>query len=121
MAAPKRFSPGAMLRGRCPRCGEGAIFPPLLSRRALAMYSHCPVCGLDYEPEPGYFLGAMYVSYTMGILTILPVALALILVAGAALAVTMLVALAQALVTMMFMYRASRVVWLHLDQVLDPR
>lgn len=27
------------------------------------MYEHCPHCGLRYEVEPGYFIGAMYVSY----------------------------------------------------------
>ena len=27
------------------------------------MYKRCPVCGLTYEREAGYFIGAMYVSY----------------------------------------------------------
>lgn len=29
------------------------------------MYEHCPHCGLRYEVEPGYFIGAMYVSYAI--------------------------------------------------------
>ncbi|SFD09150.1 Protein of unknown function [Spirosoma endophyticum] len=29
------------------------------------MYEHCPHCGLRYEVEPGYFVGAMYVSYAI--------------------------------------------------------
>ncbi|MBK9636286.1 MAG: DUF983 domain-containing protein [Bacteroidetes bacterium] len=31
------------------------------------MHSHCPNCGLNFEPEPGYYYGAMYVSYAFTI------------------------------------------------------
>jgi hypothetical protein len=29
------------------------------------MHVDCPSCGLRYEREPGYFIGAMYISYGM--------------------------------------------------------
>jgi hypothetical protein len=29
------------------------------------MHACCPVCGLHFEREEGYFLGAMYISYGM--------------------------------------------------------
>ena len=50
----------ALLRLRCPRCGEGRMF-----RGAFAMNDPCPVCGLIFQREEGYFLGAMYVSYLL--------------------------------------------------------
>ena len=31
------------------------------------MFERCPVCGLKFEREQGYFLGAMYVSYALAI------------------------------------------------------
>ncbi len=37
----------------------------------------CPSCGLRFLRETGYFLGAMYISYGLGVLTILPVAVVL--------------------------------------------
>ncbi len=50
----------------CPRCREGKIF-----RRSVwlfpSMYERCPVCGLKFEREAGYFLGAMYISYGLGL------------------------------------------------------
>src|SRR6185295_15533099 len=52
----------AVLRQRCPRCLEGRVF-----RGMLAMNDACPECGLVFEREPGYFVGAMYVSYAMAI------------------------------------------------------
>ncbi|MBX0292946.1 DUF983 domain-containing protein [Hymenobacter sp. HSC-4F20] len=27
------------------------------------MPAHCPVCGQAYEPEPGFYWGAMFISY----------------------------------------------------------
>ena len=57
-----RFNPGVILRRGCPRCGH-PIF-----RRPLEMYEECPGCGLDFDRgQPGYFTGAMYVSYALAI------------------------------------------------------
>lgn len=39
----------------------------------MEMDTHCAVCGLKFEIEPGFFWGAMYVSYalTVGMMLIL--------------------------------------------------
>ncbi|MBI2555767.1 MAG: hypothetical protein HYV92_15375 [Candidatus Rokubacteria bacterium] len=59
------FEPGriaqSLLRGirlRCPRCGHAPIF-----RGWFVLLARCPLCGLAFEREPGYFVGAMYVNY----------------------------------------------------------
>lgn len=50
----------------CPRCREGELF---VDKRhyhlstLLAMHSKCAKCGQDFEIEPGFYLGAMWVSY----------------------------------------------------------
>jgi len=31
------------------------------------MHEECNACGLHYELEPGFFQGAMYVSYALGV------------------------------------------------------
>ena len=46
------------LRLRCPCCGLGALF-----QRAFRMHHDCPVCGLNYFREPGYYVGAMILNY----------------------------------------------------------
>src|SRR5215468_10645712 len=51
----------ALARSRCPRCRKGRLF-----RGWFAMNDPCPVCGLIFQREEGYFLGAMYVSYLLG-------------------------------------------------------
>jgi uncharacterized protein (DUF983 family) len=46
------------LRFRCPNCGEGTVFSGLFRIRDT-----CPVCGLSFNPESGYYAGAMYLDY----------------------------------------------------------
>lgn len=56
----------SILNQKCPRCHEGDMFPKgtLYSPTKFAeMYENCPCCGQTYEPEPGYYYGAMYVSF----------------------------------------------------------
>ena len=85
------------------------------------MNRRCPVCALEFERESGYFLGAMYFSYTIGIILVLPVALVLALAVHLSLVVILFVALVQTLMTMVLAFRYSRILWLYLDQLIDPR
>jgi uncharacterized protein (DUF983 family) len=57
----------AASRGLCPRCHQGKVFrkPFYNLKRFDEMHEHCPHCGLRFEVEPGYFIGAMYVSYAI--------------------------------------------------------
>jgi uncharacterized protein (DUF983 family) len=45
------------LTRRCPACGSAGIF-----RSYFALEPQCPGCGLLFEREEGYFLGAMMVN-----------------------------------------------------------
>ena len=85
------------------------------------MAESCPVCGLRFLRESGYFLGAMYISYGLGVATVLPVAILLAVVAEWQMAVVLGIALLQTLLSVPVFFRYSRVIWLHADQVLDPR
>ena len=39
--------------------------------RFAAMHRHCPKCGLRFEVEPGFFFGAMYISYAFSMAAML--------------------------------------------------
>jgi uncharacterized protein (DUF983 family) len=99
----------AILKQRCPRCLRGAVFEGLLRMRET-----CERCGLRFEREPGFFVGAMYVSYALAVALGAPLAFGLLEV-GVPLGRTML-ALAVALVALHpLLFRYSRVIWLHVD------
>ena len=106
----------AVLRQRCPRCRQGPVF-----RGATAMNPRCPVCGLPFEREEGYFLGAMYISYALSICFLgLGTWVGSGLLPGWDLVwVAVLVTVAYLpLVPMVFRY--SRVIWIHFDRWAWP-
>jgi hypothetical protein len=84
------------------------------------MFERCPVCHLLYAREPGYFLGAMYISYGLGLPVIALFAALLWAVTGWWLtkdviwAVVLFLPLAPAITFL------SRVLWIYLDQKFDP-
>lgn len=42
-------------------------YPLLHFTKFSQMHKHCPNCGMRFEIEPGFFIGAMYVSYAMSV------------------------------------------------------
>jgi hypothetical protein len=84
------------------------------------MHAACPVCGLKFEREQGYFLGAMYVSYAVSV----PVVLGLVATFWLAMAWPYDLALLAAFVAYLpfvpFVARFARVVWIHVDRTMDP-
>lgn len=59
----------SIFKFKCPRCQEGEFFisHPYDFKNAGNLHEHCDKCGLKYEMEPGFYQGAMYVSYALGV------------------------------------------------------
>ena len=108
---------GAALRGRCPQCGQGRIF-----HGRFAMHVYCPVCGLKFEREQGYFLGAMYFSYFLSV-PLIGAALLLLSWLLPELAWEVRVGLSGValLPFVPVLFRYSRVLWIHFDRWVSPR
>lgn len=54
----------SLLQQKCPRCRTAHPFiNPTYSYSFLKMHKRCPNCNLDFNPEPGFYWGAMYISY----------------------------------------------------------
>ena len=115
-----REEPPSRLRAvvllRCPRCLDGAVFKSLWKMHPL-----CPSCGLEYEREPGYFTGAMYVSYGLGLALCAPLGVVLMVLGGLSANQTIVTIAVMVPFLAPLLFRYSRVIWMHLDQLLDPR
>jgi uncharacterized protein (DUF983 family) len=109
-----------ILRQRCPRCRVGKIFHHSIFLGFPKMDEQCSVCHLHFEREPGYFLGAMYISYALGVLLIAFFAFLFWTATGwwitrdVIWAVVIFLPLAPAITFL------SRVLWIYLDQKVDP-
>lgn len=59
----------SVLREKCPKCGEGEVFRKRSGLFQMPeMEKRCRVCDYKFDREPGYFLGAMYLSYGLAVL-----------------------------------------------------
>lgn len=113
---PLRERLASVAAGRCPRCRRGRIF-----RRLLAMHPTCPTCSLRFEREPGYFTGAMYVSYALAVPVMAACAATVRLLArNLSFEATVGVAALLFLPFVPAIFRYSRILWIHLDQTIDP-
>jgi len=84
------------------------------------MNEPCPVCALRFERETGYWTGAMVASYALGIPVLALLVLAVWFATGWDIVVALVVADVLFLALVPFVWRYSRVVWLHLDWLIDP-
>jgi hypothetical protein len=90
-------------------------------RGRFAMNDPCPVCGLVFQREEGYFLGAMYVSYVLSAVVLTTFFFtAAYLFPELSGRVLPLVALAAYLPLMPAVFRYSRVVWIYLERAGSP-
>ncbi|HLT97514.1 MAG TPA: DUF983 domain-containing protein [Acidimicrobiia bacterium] len=104
-------------RGRCPRCGERAIFASFLE-----LHERCPTCGVKFERESGYWVGAMIVVTTITFATFI-----LVFVGGILLTWPdvpwnwlLIVTLAANLVIPFLAYPRSKTLWMAMEMSWHP-
>ena len=114
----------AVLKLKCPRCHKGDLFKYKNSYKfkdITTMYEKCPDCRLKYEQEPGFFYGAMYVSY--GLTVALWVTLAIVIFTFYNMSPWLFLGIG---VTALFLllpviYRLSRAIWLNIFIKYEPK
>jgi len=110
----------SILQQRCPRCRIGGIFHYSIFRGFPKMCERCSIGDLKFEREPGYFLGAMYFSFAMGVLVMAPIAVSLWVLTGwwitKVIVCSALLFLPFAPTITLF----ARVLWIYFDQSVDP-
>jgi uncharacterized protein (DUF983 family) len=114
---PARPAFAGIIQRRCPRCREGQVFGSV-----WRMNENCPVCSLDYDRgEPGYFTGAMYASYALGIpLIALLTLVEYLFLRDWSLLSLVLLAWAICLPLVPWIWQYSRVLWIYFDRYFDP-
>ncbi|MFO0913320.1 MAG: DUF983 domain-containing protein [Pirellulales bacterium] len=102
------------LRLRCPRCGIGRLFTGW-----FRMSPTCSECGLKYEREPGFFLGAIYFNYGLTAL-ISAFAYPILLFSGTLhRQQTFAVTIAFVILFPLWFFRYARSLWLGFDYFWD--
>ena len=114
MPAPLRFwrTVGSLL---CPRCGGSRAFTGWF-RMARA----CSACGLVYEREAGYWIGALYFNYGVTAVLLFLVWVGLDLVAGVEFGRVLCILAGLGLLFPVWFFRYSRMLWMVIDLRMDP-
>lgn len=115
----------SILGNKCPKCHEGKFFNynnPYNLSNFYKMDDHCSVCGEKFTREPGFFFGAMFVSYALNVawfvagwvatLVLLPEEENLLLIAS--------IIVGFGLVMAPLTYRLSRLIWINFFVGYEP-
>src|SRR5262245_27685083 len=95
---------------RCPRCGGTRLFAG-----PFRMQERCAACGLTYEREQGFFVGAIYVNYAVTVASGIGLVLALDWLVGLTLTQQLVLGVAVVALVPLVFFRYSRSLWLAID------
>lgn len=112
---------GSITAMTCPRCREGSLFEkPYSMQNAYKMKSSCDVCGQKYEPEPGFYYGAMFISYILTGWLFIIVGLTLAFGFGWTVTQTLIAVAILTVLIHNLIYRLSRSLWIHFFVRYNP-
>lgn len=110
---------------RCPKCRKGSLFVPINFKKLGSLFimnPTCQACGQTFEPEPGFYFGAMFISYAMNTaLFILVWVIYSNLTSNFSIAkLLILMAMASILLLPVF-FRLSRTIWIYIFIRFDSK
>jgi len=106
----------------CPRCRKGDLFlKPLELSKPLAMHDRCENCNQRFEPEPGYYFGAMFISYALCVFTLLPISLLCVFLFKWSVNGTIFFVIFLGALIYIWLLRFSRSLWINLMVRFDKR
>lgn len=100
---------------------------PFKLKSPLEMHERCLHCGQRFEPEPGFYFGAMFLSYILSAWILLIIALALVFYLHWTVESAMLVVIAIGALGYFKLLRFSRSLYIHIvvkyegENPMDPR
>jgi uncharacterized protein (DUF983 family) len=105
----------SVLKKKCPKCRQGDLFvKPFALSQFLAMPKECSVCGQKFEPEPGFYYGAMFMSYIITAFLYLGIIGMLMMYFGFSVNQSFGILLLFVALTYVQTARLSRSLWIHL-------
>lgn len=105
-----------IVKGYCPKCLKGDIFSEkgsVFLFKSPKMNDKCPNCGVIFEKEPGYFIGALYVSYGLAVFELIVAYVLLALLNTPLMFIFTVLFLILALFSF-FNFRFARVIWMYI-------
>ena len=111
----------SVLNLKCPRCQEGKLFehPTFAFKKSFKMLERCPNCNQNYEPEPGFYFGAMFISYIFMAFFSLTFIFLLIYIGELSVNASFFWLILISTIFFVSIFRLSRAIWLNLNVKFD--
>lgn len=105
-----------ILKEKCPHCGKSDVYHKKKHFFELpVMKDRCDNCNYYFDREPGYFLGAMYISYGLAVLQgIITFLLLYTFLPDIPTLWTVLIILAVIFLFSLKNYKLSRIIYIHI-------
>lgn len=105
-----------ILKEKCPHCGKSDVYQKKKHFFELpVMKDRCDNCNYYFDREPGYFLGAMYISYGLAVLQgIITFLLLYTFLPDIPTLWTVLIILAVIFLFSLKNYKLSRIIYIHI-------
>ena len=103
----------AIIKEKCPRCRQGNLYKhPVISTGFYKMHDRCNNCDQTFEPEPGFYFGAMFISYALTAAMSIIIWVILYFLLNPPFATYVVVILVTNVVLLPFIFRYSRTLFL---------
>lgn len=119
-----RHSFYSIFYSKCPRCHVGSLYEnnnPYQLQKLSKMHPSCSSCNQSFEPETGFYYGAMYVSYGLSILVMFIPAAVLYFIFNARFSILLGTLLGIYVLGFPLLFRLSRNIWLNIFVKFDPK
>lgn len=106
----------SIVQMKCPHCHKGNLFetPTWSFQKPFEMPKACPNCQLNFFPEPGFYWGAMFISYIFwGFISVFFGGACIILLGMSVNQATLGLIILSA-IFFVWLFRISRSIWIHI-------
>jgi len=113
----------SVLRSKCPKCNLDNLYVdnnPYHLSKLSEMKKKCDCCGQAYEPETGFYYGAMYVSYALGVAVMVVPAMLLYLLFDLGFAALLTFVVSVYIFGFPLFFRFARNIWFNIFVHYDP-
>ena len=114
----------SILKLKCPQCGKGDLF----SNKNIYKYKgffdmpdNCPKCQQDFQIEPGFYYGSMYVSYGLTIAITVAIFVAITVLNIFSIVGFIIADVVILTLTLPIVFKVSRSLWLSMNTKRDKK
>ena len=112
----------AILHLKCPRCRKGDLFEnsTFSFKKSFDMPDRCHSCRQDFWPEPGFYYGAMFISYILSAFFSIGFVLFVHWVLGWSTSGSFFALILVSAVCFVYVFRLARSIWISINVKYQP-